>query len=72
MSARAVLATILVSILGTFSALAGAETPSGPDQLVLVQGAAGNSVASLVFDVGGKVTHNLPIINAVGAGVPRF
>ena len=47
--------------------IAAKETASEPTTSVLVQGSNVSSVAAAVRAVGGEVTHELGIINAVGA-----
>ena len=49
-----------------------ADSPQDPNELkVMLQGGPAEELATLVRDAGGKVTHKLPIIDAVGASVTR-
>ncbi|MBT7719810.1 MAG: hypothetical protein HN744_10470, partial [Halieaceae bacterium] len=55
----------LLTALVAISFTAKAQQPDSLD--VMLQGASAEEMASLVIREGGTVTHQLPIINAIGA-----
>ena len=59
--------------LCTYLLAVGAQAHADPnDSLhVMLQGASAQEMTSLVIGEGGTITHNLPIINAVGAELSR-
>ena len=63
------ISSVMVAVLTTFTVTAQATTSSPETIKILLQGSSAQEMRKLVIDHGGTVTHDLPIINAVGARV---
>ena len=58
--------SVTVAALTVFTVAAQATTSSPETIKILLQGSSAQEMRKLVIDHGGTVTHDLPIINAVG------
>ena len=63
--------SVTVAALTVFTVAAQATTSSPETIKILLQGSSAQEMRKLVIDHGGTVTHDLPIINAVGARVAK-